>query len=335
MIVTFLRSSSYGTENLCQQQYFLRYVLGYPDMANQKAVKGSITHKALEGLALVNLAIKKGKNSINDEEVYHDLDLSLCTPHYLTELAYSFYCKSYPNFKWTAQDLKDCQNWVNKVLDYGNGILDPRNLNIVNCEQHFDFVIEKDWAKYEYKFRDQQLEGYLGLKGTIDLITKIDNDVIEVIDYKTGKRLNWSTGKEKTYEDLQHDPQLLIYFYALNRLFPSHKQIVMTLVYINDGGPHTVVFDSSNLEEAESLIRAKFEKIRNNKQPELINDWRCHKLCSFGSRGKRINGNTICSHINNEVQVYGIDLVTDKYTQEGFNISGYGEGGGQSNRENK
>lgn len=334
MIITFLRSSSYGTESLCQQQFFLRYVLGYPDMANQKAVKGSMTHKALEGLALVNLAIKKGKDSINDGEVYHDLNLSLCTPEILTDLAYDFYCKSYPNFKWCEADRKDCHKWVNKVLDYSEGMLDPRFLNILNCEQHFDFSIEKDWAKYNYNFRGQVIDGYLGLKGTIDLITfnRENSDIIEVIDYKTGKRLNWATGKEKTYEDLQHDPQLLIYFYALRRIFPQYKQIMMTLVYINDGGPHSVVFDDNNIEEAELLIKKKFEKIRDNKQPELINDWKCNRLCPFGSRGKRINGTTICNHIKNEVEVYGIDLVTDKYTQDGFNISGYGEGGGQKNR---
>ena len=34
------------------------------------------------------------------------------------------------------------------------------------------------------------------IKGTIDLVTKIDDNVIEVVDWKTGQRKNWATGSK-------------------------------------------------------------------------------------------------------------------------------------------
>ena len=57
IIVTYFRSSSYNTHSMCEQQYFLEYVLGYRGPSGQKADKGTIVHKVLEILAVIKKEI--------------------------------------------------------------------------------------------------------------------------------------------------------------------------------------------------------------------------------------------------------------------------------------
>ena len=41
MIVTYIRSSSYGNYDFCQMQYFMTYVLGYRAESGKKAQLGT------------------------------------------------------------------------------------------------------------------------------------------------------------------------------------------------------------------------------------------------------------------------------------------------------
>ena len=86
-------------------------------------------------------------------------------------------------------------------------MFDPRNRKIVDAEPHFDFVIDEPWADYNYTLNNENIHGKLAMKGTIDLITEVDDGVYEIIDWKTGRRLDWATGQEKTFAKLQKDPQ--------------------------------------------------------------------------------------------------------------------------------
>ena len=46
--------------------------------------------------------------------------------------------------------------------------------------------------------------------------------------------LNWATGEEKTQEKLEIDPQLMIYYYAVNKLYPEIDNCIVTIYFIND-----------------------------------------------------------------------------------------------------
>lgn len=59
MIIEFFRSSSYNNWDYCQQQYYLNYVLGLPRSESKKALKGTITHKVLECLAILKFNLDK------------------------------------------------------------------------------------------------------------------------------------------------------------------------------------------------------------------------------------------------------------------------------------
>lgn len=184
--IVYFRSSSFNCHRFCQQQYLIEYYLGWRGPSNKKADKGTIVHKVLELTALCKKAVQDGHKVFNDEiigEVYTDK----YTSDYLDEVidrVYEYYTKAFSHHEWTDKDLKDCRKWVWEALTYKDGVFDPRNMNIVAAEPHFDFEIKEDWAKYEYDFNGIKLQGNLSLKGTVDLVTDIGDGVYEIVDWK-------------------------------------------------------------------------------------------------------------------------------------------------------
>lgn len=266
---------------MCEQQYYIEYVLGWRGPSNKKADKGTIVHKVLEVLAFIKKAQQDNITEIVDD-IVGKLDINNYDLNKICDLVYDHYITANSHHTWEPKDKKDCIKWVEKTLSFNNGMFDPRNRDIICPEQHFDFIIEKEWAKYSYDTPDGKLEGNLALKGTIDLITKIDDNFIEIIDWKTGKRLNWATGKEKTQEHLENDPQLRIYHYAASKLYPKVENFMITINFINDGGPFSICFQPSDLIKTEIMLKEKFEKIKAVKRPALNKTWMCSKLCHFG-----------------------------------------------------
>lgn len=325
---------------MCEQQYFFEYVLGYRGPSNQKADKGTIVHKVLEILAIVK------QSQQNDVLTFEDDIVGLVnTEAYnidtLTEQVYQYYSSRFSHHKWTIKDFTDCRLWVEKAITYNNGMFDPRNRNILCPEQHFDIVIDKDWSKYKYKLAEGTLEGNLAIKGTIDLITQVGDNTIEIIDWKTGRRLNWATGQEKTQEKLEEDPQLRIYHYAIQKLYPHIDHIMVTIFFINDGGAFSVIFDKSDMPKTESMLRDKFEIIKKTQKPRLNKSWMCSKLCHFG-KSTFENSNVLpileyrdnqlcqknthmtkCEQIKHDIELKGINNVVDEYTVPGYTVAKY------------
>jgi len=326
---------------MCEQQYFLEYVLGYRSPSNKKADKGTIVHKVLEILAGIKLSQQNKQNEYSDDILgdilVNDYDLS-----HITERVYDYYTSQFKHHEWSNKDLKDSHLWVNKALSDHNGIFDPRSRNIVQPEQHFDIVIDKPWAEYKYETENGIVEGKLAIKGTIDLITQVNESTLEVIDWKTGKRLDWATGQEKTLEKLYKDPQLKIYHYALSKLYPQYDHIIMSINFINDGGAFSMCFDKSDLSSTENLIRKKFEEIKNCTKPRLSKTWKCTKLCYFGKNTFENNQNilpiieyrdnqvcskgshmTMCEQVKHDIELNGMKNVVDKYTVSGYSVGKY------------
>lgn len=184
MIITYFRSSSYNAHSMCEQQFFFEYVLGWRGPSGQKADKGTIVHKVLEILAMIKQGQQDKLSHINDDEFLGLIDINDYSLNTIIEKVYKHYSTANSHHTWTLKDYKDCYNWVYKAIEFNGGMFDPRNRTILRPEQHFDLVIEKPWAKYEYNINNQKLDGYLGLKGTIDLITLANDNTIEVIDWK-------------------------------------------------------------------------------------------------------------------------------------------------------
>lgn len=326
---------------MCEQQYFIEYVLGWRGPSNKKADKGTIVHKVLEILADIKLAQQNNKKNIADD-ILGNIDLYNYSLEEIIEKIYSFYIKQFSHHDWSNKDFLDCKQWCYKAIGLNNGMFDPRNRDILQPEQHFDIIINKPWSKYTYKTDEGDLDGNLALKGTIDLITKIDDNTLEVIDWKTGKRLDWATGKEKTHAKLQNDPQLMIYHYAISQIFPEYDYIIVTIYFINDGGPFSIMFDKNDLSRTEDMLRNKFEIIKKTKKPKLNKTWMCNKLCHFGKTTFEDNNNiksiveyrdnqtcsigsnmTKCEQIKHEIEIKGIDQVTLEYKNQSHSFGKY------------
>lgn len=340
MIITYFRSSSYNTHSMCEQQYFGEYVLGWRGLSGQKADKGTICHKVLEILAVIKQAEQNKQTTITDDLIglvdIYNYDLNN-----IISQVYTYYTNNAQHHKWSAKDHTDCKNWVYKAIEFNNGMFDPRNRNILCPEQHFDFEIKKPWSKYSYNVDGQKLEGNLALKGTIDLITLVNDSTIEVIDWKTGRRLDWATGQEKTQEKLEQDPQLKIYHYAIKHLYPHIENIIFSIYFINDGGPFSICFHDSDLKSTENMLRQKFEIIKNTKKPRLNKTWMCSKLCHFGKttfEGTHIDpiteyrdgqvckvGQTMtkCEQMRHDLDLYGIDTTIGMYKNKNHSFGSY------------
>jgi CRISPR/Cas system-associated exonuclease Cas4 (RecB family) len=331
---------------MCPQQYFFEYVLGWKSPSNKKADKGTIVHKVLEILAEMKHCVQLEKN-FYDDDIYGKIDLkekSMFDDKFILELIdkiYTYYSSHNNHHVWEEKDKIDCIHWVQKALIYNNRMFDPRLRDIIKSEQHFDILINKPWADYKYKTQQGILEGKLAIKGTIDLVTRVNDSTLEIIDYKTGKRLDWATGQEKTQEKLEKDPQLMIYFYAASKTYPEYENIIISIHYINDGGTFSICYNREDIYEAEQLIRKKFEEIKNTNKPRLNRSWKCNKLCMFGKttfentdidplleyRDEQITNKgscmSKCEQLKHDTDLYDIDYVVNHYTVPGYNIAKY------------
>lgn len=232
----------------------------------------------------------------------------------------------YKDDSWQPIDIKHVNNFVWMETEYENGLYDPRNLKIVSPEQHFDFTLEREWSWYEFEFDGKIVSGHLAIKGTIDLITELDSDTLEIIDFKSGSRLDWGTGEVKTYDMLQKDPQLMLYYYAATRLYPG-KNIIITIFFVRDGGPFTICFEPHHLDVVEETLKKHYLEVSANQNPKLRSlrqtDFQCTKLCNFYKNNQPGSHKNICRFIHDEIEAIGMDEVIDKYKNKGFDPNKY------------
>lgn len=360
MLITYLRSSSYAQWDYCQMQYFINYVLGWTPDSNHKANKGTTVHAVMERLAKIKLAIQNGKSSISDDILgeFSFVEKDMYTESRLTdtevdavnrsrinknvylcpcsieyghvrrgrEIVNEVFVKVFEYYKnntttdWAPVDMKDCLNWVWMILEYRDGLYDPRKRRIFDVERKFDIEIEHDWAKIGN-------DGRLGIKGTIDLLLQDEEGgMIEAVDWKTGQRLNWATMQEKNYKDFTEDTQLMLYFYALSKSI-GVEGIMSTIFYVRHGGPYSVVFDGSTVPKIESRLRARFEEIKACEDPKLFDPsrkhFKCKTLCHYYKNKFDGSQKSICSFIERELDRIGMDAVVEKYSREGHSVDHY------------
>ena len=291
-------------------------------------------------MAVIKKGIQDNLTEINDD-VVGKINVTQYNLDNIIEIVYKYYTDASSHHKWTPKDYRDCYNWIYKAISFNDGMFDPRNRHILCPEQHFDFEIKKPWAKYSYQTDEGLLEGNLALKGTIDLITLVGDNTIEVIDWKTGRRLDWATGEEKTQEKLENDPQLRIYHYAIKQLFPHIEHIIFSIYFINDGGPFSICFDDTDLLKTENMLRQKFDTIKQVKRPKLNKSWMCNRLCHFGKttfensnidpiieyRDNQVCNNssimTKCEQVKHDIELYGIDTVVNLYKHPNHTFGKY------------
>ena len=314
-------------------------MLGIKEVStHNKADMGSVVHKALELLAWQKKGEQEGILTYRDPELKMDFSLPDVTPDLVLDVAYDHY-KNASHLTWKDSNYEDCKTWLKDTLEYNNGLYDPRKRHVISPEVFFDFTIDEPWAKYEYQdpFTGESFKGTLAIKGTIDLVTLVNDNTIEYLDWKTGRRYSWSKDCVKTPSLLYKDFQLLLYHYALCRLYPQYENIFVTIFFCRDGGPFPICFDTHHNKTFLKMLQASFEKIQNTKIPERIitdpeKNGKCFSFCGYHKSKWENTQDSVCKHIHKEIVSLGVDRVIKKYGHKNAYAS-YGSGGGQSNRE--
>ena len=313
----------------------MTYVLGLPSDSGKAAERGTMVHKVMEVLA--NLRLFQQENpkrkflEITDDvlkkvRVKTDRLMEKDFVEELLDLSYTGYRKDSPN-KWAPADRKEISRLTWLGLDHNNGQFDPRLRQILNPEPHFDIEIKEDWAKYEYEVDGKPLVGNLAIKGTIDLVTTIDDDTIEVLDWKTGQRKNWATGEKKTYAKLCEDPQLLLYYYAISNLYPEYKNVIMSIFYVKDGGPFSMCWDDSDKVKFLGMLKNRFLQIKRNNKPQPISydrsNFKCTRLCHYCKNKWQGSNKSMCQYVGDYIDGHGIDKASQDLKHKDFTIGHY------------
>lgn len=314
MFIINMRSSALTAYLSCEHRYFCEYVLGLRGPTNFFAMKGTAFHKAMELLNKQQLAIQKKEKTFSEGDDGIVFKVNKMTPKIALDWAYNYYSKKYHEFEWTPKVYKEMEGWLYYTLesDYA-----PSKLNILAAEHFFEYEIKEPWAYYEYPVQGNIIKGHLKVRGTLDLLIKHNDEYLEYQDYKTGRYLyDWNKGREKTTEELKHDPQLLLYYYSLKREFPMYPHLGMTLFYLK-GGPCAVQFGREEYDRARDLIKTNFLKIKNVARPAWIfeddsKNRQC-TYCAFNKTFDKTTGKSLCKKYRDEVVTLGMNKVVDKY----------------------
>jgi hypothetical protein len=321
MEISYLRSSSYNCWDICQQQYYLEYVLGLESKSGIAANRGTAFHKIMECLARAKLADQNNKKFITGKEIGKIGIYTKSRPYtsndfvdIIIDKVFDYYSNQ-PDIDFKLSDKKLLTKWTYIIVDDKG--FDPRNLDIFDVEQHFDIEIKKDWAKL-------QDGSYLRIKGTMDLLIKHDN-CLELIDWKSGKKKNWVTMQEKTFKDFMDDFQLRLYHYVIRTLYPEYSDVLVTINYVRDGGPVTMAHNDNNLKKTEQKIQEKLKIIQNCTKPQLksLNPtfFFCRQICHFGKN--YIGNKTQCQYVYDLLNKDGMEKTTAKMREKDFSIDYY------------
>lgn len=334
MLCPYLRSSQIGSWKVCNLQTILTYVFGFQNRAGAAASMGTCVHKMMELRALGAMAKKKGDQKFEYED-WGEIDVDWAMDiHQTIDKVYEHQQKLDHHINWkNAPKSKILKGAHKAITDFPQ--YDPANLNIIKVEQFFDIEIKENWAKYSREINGKTIEGYLHLKGTIDCVLDLGNNVYECFDFKHGKRSCFATGQEKTLDFLSKDHQLLFYLYALKKLYPD-KDFIMSLYFINNGGIYSVVGDDKMYQSAEKMIKQVFREITNVKYPILLDptrqDFRCKYCCEYSKPASFTNGKSVCQFFHEEIKTNGLEKTISTYADLD-KITLYQDGGGKKNVE--
>lgn len=306
-------------------RFFLEQGLKLYMPAGKAANMGTIYHSQMETMALIKKARQDGRDSFTSKLLG---EVKLSEIKSLSGLAEQIYQKhietDLSGHEWDKKDLKTILKWFETTLRYNGGDLNPLKMEIVATEHKFELPFDYDWADIGdgKKFM---------VRGIMDLVAMKDG-MLNLIDWKSGKMNDFYTGKDKDYEDLMNDIQLLTYYYAMRKLYPDHENIMINIFYVKAGGIFTLCFSDSDLTRVEEKFRIRFETIKNMKIPHQNKSWRCNKFCPFSKvsfpkekqliefrDGKFQSVGTpmsICDQAEFTIRKQGIDFVEKTYKVE-------------------
>lgn len=162
----------------------------------------------------------------------------------------------------SSTDVLDLEKMKSSFTDHKN-TLDPNSeisseLNEAGLQILEDFYDIYDGRTFDVYDKEMGFNFVLGNYLIIGYIDRVDvlNDVIEIVDYKTGKR-------EVAQKDIHNNLQLGIYALAASVAFPG-KQIKASLHYLRSGRIKSHEYSVEDLERVKQMIIDKINLIMND-----------------------------------------------------------------------
>jgi hypothetical protein len=293
-----------------------------------------MTHKGWELYGRAQLARQNGERTFIEPETGREVVIDDLT----VESAIAHAAPLYP-----GGDAADAAELLYKLLTDNHGEWHPGNHTIIAPELFFDQELPGEWAEYE--FPDPRggppIRGRLRIRGTMDLLVSMPSGLTVYADLKTGRPYwSWAKGREKTFDDLMADEQLLLYYRALRTLRPGDEPM-MCIIYVRPGGGVSYLPYGEEQERlAIDLLRQTFDEIRQCQKPKRRMDepgggpWK--QPCSFChfSKAKAPTGQSLCDYYHGELLSLGMERCTAKHAR-GEPWLHYSEGGGKTHSPQK
>jgi rubrerythrin len=290
MKIEGISASSYNTYDQCQWKWFLSYSLGIEDASGGAAILGNVCHDVFETMSIASIEKKSPKHK--------DFDLK----HQWDKWFNEYKEKNEEIFKTIKDDkirkiYKGAQNLLEgKYKDYT-----PINPNTICAEQYFKISIKEDRFKIPDHIRSNDDQTHFSIRGFIDRIDKIDDETLEIIDYKTGSRASFMSDSKdkKDGETLRDDIQPRMYHLASKVLYPEIKNFLITFIYTTDGGPITTPMCDEDISDTKEMIYNRYMHVLNNTNPQQNKSWRC-RFCAFDK-----SKTNLCDQLYDEKQSMG------------------------------
>lgn len=157
------------------------------------------------------------------------------------------------------------------LLDAGSVILD----------EFYDENYDKEFHIYEKELPFDFIIGSYRVRGFIDRVD-IHNDVVSIIDYKTGK---W----EVSAKEVPNNLQLGIYALAMSELFPD-KEIYAELYYLRSGRRKGHLFSKDDLKRVKADLIDSMNGIINDTNYLPTSNTRVCSFCDHAKSGACATG---------------------------------------------
>ena len=292
-------ASAINLYNHCPFNYYLHYILGMESRAGKAALQGSIVHQTLDWMCRLR---KRGKINVDpmwlldrawDEHTKKSIEIEI--RRVTTRID-----KETGELK-EAADFKKCRLALENILN--NPHYNPYKIKIIDSEQWFALEMPGDeWERLDKDGKKHQFT----TRGFIDLTHEIDEETLEIVDWKTGSRKSFYTQQPIDEMILTREIQARLYHLAAYFLYPQYKNILVTFYYTSDGGPITIALSQDDLA---MTIAALYRFMTIVSKDTLIrrNRWWTCKMCHFERNG-------MCQRVWSDLCTLGSEYVEDRYT---------------------
>ncbi len=300
MRVVKCSASAIGLYNHCSFSYFLQYILGMESKAGKAALQGTIVHQALEWMIRLK---KRGKTNVDPMWLLHRAwdEHVQASPEIQIRKVTTRRDKETGKLK-EAADFKKCRIALETIVE--DKYYHPYNLKCIDSERWFALEMPGD----EWKCTDSNnKEHQFTVRGYIDLVHEIDEETLEIVDWKTGQRKNFYKQQEIDEEVLMQEIQPRLYHLAAYFLYPHYKNIITTFYYTNDKGPITIAFSEDDLAITISILHKFLTTVKQDTLMRRNRWWTC-KMCSFERNG-------MCNRVWSDLHTMGSEYIGERYYQ--------------------